>query len=175
METENGIRETIEAHVLATPGCSTRAVARAVGVDDSTADYHLRRLRKEGVLRCHDGRRQVSWWHRASGPFCPVLLDAIPIFRREGVAETARALEEWPTTASELARRCGVPLGQVRWNVEVLGQLGLLAKTRTGRAGLAAGARVCVEMAAAGRWCDRWGKCPFSTGEAPEARVARPL
>lgn len=159
---ETRYREIIEAYVKENPGTSTRTVARAVGVDDSTADYHLRRMQKEGLLQCHGRPRQVTWWHRDGGPWCPVLTAAIPAFRRDGVLAVARALDDFPVTTGELVERSGLPMGQVRWNVEVLGGLGLLEKSRTGRAALAEGATTCVEMAARGERCGQWGRCPVS-------------
>lgn len=43
-------RQEIVAVLRRYPGMSTRDVAEAIAVDEATADYHLRRLRKAGVV-----------------------------------------------------------------------------------------------------------------------------
>lgn len=43
-------RAAIVAAVRREPGMSVQGVARALGVDPSTADYHLRRLARAGAL-----------------------------------------------------------------------------------------------------------------------------
>lgn len=44
------------------PGACTRELAHALGVDDSTADYHLRRLQKAGlVVRLRPGKRTAHY------------------------------------------------------------------------------------------------------------------
>jgi predicted ArsR family transcriptional regulator len=151
----------VKSFLDANPGASTRMVARGLGVDDSTADYHLRRLRKEGHLAVDANGRETAWWTMTCG-FCPVLRRAIPAFRREGVAATALALDDWPITALVLAERTGLAPATVRGHLEVLEEAGIAVRTTRGRAARAEGAQPCIAMAQAGRRCERWGTCPVS-------------
>ena len=143
------------------PGASTHKVATALGVDDSTVAYHLRRLRREGkVLEQRQGR-ELCWYNAGRG-MCPVLRRMVPALRREETARVARALEETPQPATWLARRSGVPLGQVRWALLVLERAGLVARSSQGRVQLADGAEVCVRNALQAKGCEAWGQCPVS-------------
>jgi hypothetical protein len=130
-------------------------------VDDSTADYHLHRLRKEGRLALDLNGRETAWWAARCG-FCPVLRRAVPAFRREGVSATARALDEWPATALVVSGRAGLPATLVRAHLEALAQAGIAVRTSRGRAARAEGAQHCIAMAETGTRCDRWGACPVS-------------
>jgi len=50
-------RETILALVHASPGLCVRAIARRVGLNDTSADYHLRQLERAGkIVRRRRGR-----------------------------------------------------------------------------------------------------------------------
>lgn len=162
-------RALILDHLRATPGLSTRAVARAVGVDESTADYHLRRLRQSGGASSETVGREVVWYAGGCG-FCPILRQAIPVLRRPEALAVAMALDETPTSASRLAQRAGMRVGTVRWIAEVLEKCGILTKTASGRLTLHEGAHVCVSKAAGAQRCELWGKCPLSR----EAVVLQP-
>lgn len=159
METKH--RVLIESYVERNPGLNTRAIATGVGVCDSTADYHLRRLGKEGRVGLERQGRDLTWWRAGCG-YCPVLRKAIPAFRREGVAEAARALDLTPTTAAELATRAGLGIGVARWASNVLVQAGLARRSVRGRILLVEGAQRCVQMAEGATRCDQWGRCPVS-------------
>ncbi|HWH07791.1 MAG TPA: winged helix-turn-helix transcriptional regulator [Candidatus Thermoplasmatota archaeon] len=143
------------------PGASTRKVAHALAVDDSTAAYHLRRLRREGkVVEQRQGRERC--WYNAGRGMCPVLRQAVPALRREETARVAQALGETPQPATWIARAAGVPLGQVRWALLVLEKAGLVARSSLGRVQLADGADVCVRNALQAKGCEAWGECPVS-------------
>lgn len=154
--------------LAAMPGSSTRAVARALGVDESTADYHLRRLRRRGDVVAQAHGRELAWFLSGSG-LCPVLKRAVPAMRREEVLATARALDETPASARIVAERAGVPVGAVRWAAGVLEEAGLLERSRSGRLALRRGADVCIRRAAEGARCELWGRCEVS--RALEAQV----
>lgn len=158
---ENGSRLRIATHLAATPGASTRMVAQALMLDESTVDYHLRRMRRDGeALRERQGR-EVCWFVPKSG-LCPVLRRAVPAFRRAETARLALALDETPRTCLDLSARAGLTYGQARWSAAVLEQAGLARRTRQGRFLLAEGARLCVDKAARTERCDLWGSCPAS-------------
>lgn len=159
MDTE--VRRSIVAYVEETPGVSTVQVARAVGINQSTSDYHLRRLRKQGVLEHERQGRETLWFHARCG-LCPVLRRALPAFRRPGVSELATRLSQRPATASAISEETGMPYGAVRWNASLLEETGILARSLHGRMMLAEGAETCVAKAVAGERCDMWGRCPLS-------------
>ena len=161
-------RDRILEFLTATPGASTRMVARAMGMDDSSADYHLRRLLKERRLELDLHGRRVAWWPARCG-YCPVLRRAIPAFRREGVAATAEALGEWPVAAPEIARRAGLPLALARASLHALLDAGLATRTQRGRTARAEGAATCIAKAAGQATCDLWGACPLSRHAAAGA------
>lgn len=60
-------REAIVFLLRNAPGLSTREVALASGVDEGTADYHLRRLENAGVvLRRRRGRALAHYLNGVS-------------------------------------------------------------------------------------------------------------
>ena len=148
----------IHDYLRETPGASTQMVADRLGIDPSTADYHLRRLRKRGVVHAQPSGREVVWFVAGSG-LCPVLRHAVPAFRRSEVAAVARVLSEYPTSASRIARETDIDPGRARWAAEVLIRVGLARKTPTGRLVLAEGADVCIQRACSGEPCALWGAC----------------
>lgn len=151
----------IPALLAAAPGLSTRAVARGVGVDESTADYHLRRMRKRGHVVAEPRGRELAWFLSGNG-LCPVLKRAVPAVRRPEVLSVALALSETPASARAVSERSRVPVGAVRWAAGVLEETGMVARTESGRLFLRPGADVCVRRAAAGARCELWGRCEVS-------------
>lgn len=154
-------RARIAALLDSRPGASTRMVADALALDDSTADYHLRRLHKAGMVRMQRQGRELCWFNAGSG-LCPVLLRMVPALRREGTARVALALHDAPQPATLIAARAGVPVGQARWALRILEEAGILRRSMHGRASLAEGADVCVRNALEAKRCDKWGECPVS-------------
>lgn len=162
---DDGPRARIAALLDHEPGASTSKVALALRLDDSTVAYHLRRLRREGkVLEQRQGR-EVCWFNAGRG-MCPVLRRMVPALRREETARVALALDDSPQPAPWVAKRAGVPLGQVRWALVVLENAGLVARTAHGRVLLAEGADVCVRKALDAKGCDAWGECAVSRRQA---------
>lgn len=155
------------------PGSSTRGIARALSMDESTADYHLRRLEKLGLATRERAGREIAWFARGCG-FCPVLRRAVPILRREESLGIARALDDRPRPHAEVAARARVPVGSARWVVPLLVEAGIAEKTRGGRARLRDEARLCVEKAAASERCGQWGVCAVSRalGAEPPRRTS---
>ena len=169
---ETNQRETIGSYLRGTPGASTRMVAKAIGTDDSTADYHLRRMRKESRVAMEQSGREVTWWPGGCA-FCPILRRAIPALRRPGAQETARVLDDWPTTAADISLRSGAPVHRVRAAAAAFVRAGLAVRSRRGRVARAPGAQRCIAMARAGAPCDQWGRCEMSQrAPAPEASPA---
>lgn len=161
-----GPRARIADLLEAEPGASTRKVALALAMDDSTADYHLRRLRREGRVQVQRQGRETCWFNAHAG-LCPVLRRVIPAMRRTETLRVALALEDSPRPATHVAERSGVPLGQVRWALGVLERSGLVARTSRGRVQLAEGAAVCVGKAVQATRCDAWGECAVSRRGPP--------
>lgn len=112
------------------PGVSTRGVARALGVDDSTADYHLRMLHAAGrVARVR--------WGRVLAHF-PNGFDESSRLRRllaEDQRAVLAALEEagHALRAVDLARRTGFRVGSARWAMRLAVRAGLARRVGLGR------------------------------------------
>lgn len=157
----NAARLAALGYLSGCPGASTRMVARALGLDETTADYHLRRLAKQERLQSEMRGRERAWWP-IGGRHCPVLRRAIPALRREETRAAALALTRAPATANELADRARISLATARWSARVLADAGLAQRTRNGRIHLAEGATPCIALAAEGKGCDQWGKCALS-------------
>lgn len=169
METEHDTKERIHALLLQEPGVSTTHLARALDLDPSTVDHHLRKMRRASRVLSSPVGREMCWFAARSG-LCPVLLRAIPALRRPGVAALARSLDEFPQTAPSLAQRSGVDVEQVRWAGSVLVGYGLAQRSSQGFLRLAPGAGVCIARAAAGERCAEWGKCaPSKAWRAEES------
>lgn len=164
-------RKRIQRYLAATPGASTQMVAEHLGVDASTADYHLRRLRREARVTYETNGREVAWFG-AGCRLCPLLRAAAPAFRRADVALVALALDEIPSTIRALAEGADVETGQARWAFEVLRRVGIAQRSRTGRPQLVPGADLCVAKARAGEACDRWGSCAPSRKRMAEESQA---
>ena len=167
----DGLRERLLQVVTELPGAHTRQAAAAVGVPESSADYHLRRLVKEGKLLSEFSGRTRHWYARGCG-LCPVLRRAVPMLRREEARACAAALDETPATAIALATRAGVTLGTARWTASVLHEARLLARVRNGRVALRPGARTCLEKAVRAERCNEWGRCPVSVAFLAEQAAA---
>lgn len=149
------------------PGLSVRLVARASGVDESTANYHLRRLEKALCVAPQPVGRDLCWFASDCG-LCPVLRRAVPLLRRHEARALALALDETGLSASALVARTGVPVGTVRWLVPALVGAGLAERTSSGRARLRDGASTCVAKAMHGERCGAWGRCDVSIAWARE-------
>lgn len=154
-------KESIRRIVQQEPGVTTRRVAEAAGVDESTACYHLRKLEKEKLVVAEAVGRATCWF-AAESRFCPVLRRAIPAMSRAEVRLVAREAGPEPRPLCAVARATGLREGGVRWARDVLGEAGLFERARNGRLQLAPGAALCVSRALAAEPCDRWGECPVS-------------
>jgi predicted transcriptional regulator len=166
---ETTTSERVLRFVALRPGASTASVASGTQLDETTADYHLRKLRKAGMLVTEKGPRMRCWFPANRG-FCPVLRRAVPALARPEALAIARALDDLPRTATDVADRAGVSVGEVRWAATVLEQALLLQKSRAGLLTLREGADVCRGKAASAEPCDRWGRCPMA--EAWARRMA---
>lgn len=152
------LRDAIATRLQLEPGLSTVELARRTATDESTADYHLRRLRRAGAVVCERAGRELAWYSNGGG-FCPVLKRAIPAFRRPTVVALAQALDDQFRNASDLAARAGITVGEVRWAAELLRWAGVAEPSPSGRLRLVDGARVCMGRAMARAGCDQWGRC----------------
>lgn len=155
-------RASILEAVARSPGTSTRAAARSIGVTEWTADYHLRALAKEGIVTREIIGRERCWYKSSCG-FCPVIRRAMPVVRRpEALALSLAAEEATHLPLTVLSRRAGVPVGTARWAGEQLVDAFILERGRMGRLALRDGAGLCISRAASGERCELWGKCAVS-------------
>lgn len=152
--TPTSLRDVAVRLLHAQPGASTRAIADALGVDESTADYHLRRLRRAGQALSQRSGRELAWFANGSG-YCALQRRLLPALRRAGVADLARALDVEARSAASLADRAGLTVGEARWASEVLEACGAAERSASGRLRLRRDAEPCLLRALAGEPCAR--------------------
>lgn len=163
-------RTRIAAIVQAAPGSNTRTIAQQLALDASTADYHLRRLLKEGKVVQQRQGRELCWFSSRATP-CPVVRRLVVAFRREETRAVARALEEdLPKSSLSLAEETGIERQRVRWAMGVLTDIGIAERTRSGRVLLAEGASTCLAKGLSGEPCGMWGACPVSRKRVDEGQ-----
>jgi len=160
---DDGKRALILGRVAGLPGVGTRTLAGMLDMPESSLDYHLRRLHRDGQLVCDARGRSVSWFIAGQG-YCPVLRRALPLLRREETHHIALLLADTPQSVGSLVQETGYSLGLVRWNLSLLETAGLVERNVPGRAVLARGAETCRERAIAQERCDQWGACAISRG-----------
>ena len=126
--TREAVFETVRAH----PGATIRDVARAVGVDETTADDHLRSLWREDRILRERLCRGVSHYEAAAGYSTR---DRAWLSLTERAQATLRALAkcERPMRAIDLARMTGKPVGQVRASLYRAFALGLVRQPWPGK------------------------------------------
>lgn len=127
----NGVREPYLEAVRQDPGISTAEVARRLGVDDSTAAYHLRRLARAGIIVSEPAARHVA--HFAVGSVTPRERLLGHASRTGRAAYAVLRGESRPLSAPEVAERMGVNVGAVRYAMDQLVLLGLARKTTRGK------------------------------------------
>lgn len=124
--TRAALLQVVERH----PGLTTRAAAAAVGVDDSTAAYHLGKLRMEQQIVTRRFGRGTLHASVKLPPRERLLAAASP----EGRAALAVLEEDGGTLrAVDIARRADLPLRATRWAVGRLCRLGLVRKLPGGK------------------------------------------
>lgn len=170
MEANEEARNALLAQVKACPGAHTRTLAAAVGLSESTAAYHLKRLAKMGQVHSTLVGRDRCWFLSLCG-LCPVLRRALPVLRRPTVLRVAKALDDTPRSAPEIAEPLALARGTVRWATLALANAHLAERSRGGRTSLREGADVCLARATTGQPCDLWGRCPVSVSWLDEQRA----
>lgn len=113
------------------PGMSTRAVAAAVDVDESTAAYHLHRLRREGVVVAEEIGRVVAHYPAGWGDARARKYAALSAEARLVLAALDEA--QMPLRAADVARRLGARVGAVRHALSLAVRLGLARQPMRGR------------------------------------------
>lgn len=137
------------------PGSSVARVARELGIDHSTAAYHLRRLERMGIVqsrvigrtRCHF---VASRWQCETSRQAAVFMSA-----PGGRAVLERLASGGAWRANELSKATEIRVGRVRWIIRRGETCGLLERVRYGRYALALEARLCASHALSGSPCQR--------------------
>lgn len=156
--------------VAARPGASVQELADALGVDHSTAEYHLHRLERAGRVRAVRAGRVRA--HYASGaPYCPYLRVLLPQFRAAEDLALLRALAAGEARALDLARATGRDVPGVRWLLEKAARAGVVESPRYGAWRVRAACAPCLAHLDAGTRCGQWGTCAISREmtRAPDA------
>jgi predicted transcriptional regulator len=130
MQRQSTTREILAKILRERPGLTPADAARALGVDRTTAQYHLRRLVREGRAVTGGAARGMRY-------FPP---GAVPREAREAFIAAQRgsalldALRGKPgCTQSALARDLGVPRPSLAWHLDRLRKAGLVRAERQGR------------------------------------------
>lgn len=161
-----GTRARIVETLRESPGLGPSEVAEREGMHPSTADYHLRRLAREGrVTRVRSGRELHHYpvgegWCKRSRIVHARLTDAGRAVLRLGLDRGVfprRAIVEQGFSASA-----------VRWALELLGEVGVVERLAWGVYELPSRWQGCVVAALRERPCTVCNE----TGAAPEAREA---
>ena len=135
--------------------------------------YHLHRLSREEKISSSQAGREVVWFASGCG-LCPVLRRAVPAMRRAGVAPLALALTDEPIPLPIIAQDAGLSVGEARWGIQVLKEVGIAQTAWNGKPSLAAGADECVARSLAHEPCPLWGSCaPSRALEGASAIRAR--
>lgn len=160
-EADLGNRAAAYRFVREAPGASVSDVADALGVDHSTAAYHLRRLEREGrVVAQHVGRVRA---HVPNGEgWCPYLRRVLPRLRPEGAEPVLEALLDRAVFRVADARRRGVDEGKARWALERFQEVGLAEKVGHGRYRIPEGREAAARRALRGQPCPGGPSCPAS-------------
>ena len=113
------------------PGLSTRGVARGVDLDESTAAYHLSRLKKGGEVVAERLGRVVAHYPNGWGDEKARRIAALSIEARLVLSVLSEELV--PVRAVDVAKRSGLPREVVRHAIKTAVRLGLARRRRQGR------------------------------------------
>lgn len=130
---ENGVRRRTFEAVVEEPGRTSKAYADRVGVDRTTARYHLRILREHGLVVASRLCGRLRWFEN-HGRFGRFAMRALVLLRNEvnrGVLEVVRA--DPGVHIAEVARRLDVSKSAVCRKVGALADAGLVHVRRKGR------------------------------------------
>jgi predicted transcriptional regulator len=130
MQRQNTTREALAGLLHGSPGLTPADAARALGVDRTTIQYHLRRLVREGRAVTGGAPRSLRYFPPGAVP-----RDARAAFiAAQGEAPLLDALRHAPgCTPSALARDLGVPRQRLAWHLGRLRKAGLVRAERQGR------------------------------------------
>lgn len=113
------------------PGLSTRGVAQAVDLDESTAAYHLHRLQRHGEIIVERVGRIAAHYPNGWGDETARKYAALSAEARIVLAVLKE--ESMPLRPVDAARRTGIPLSAVRHALTLAVRLGLARRPRQGR------------------------------------------
>lgn len=113
------------------PGLSTRGVARAVDLDESTAGYHLGRLERSGEIVIERVGRAAAHYPNGWGDARARRYAALSAEARVVLAVLREELT--PTRPVDLAHRTGLPREAVRHALHLAVRLDLARRVRQGR------------------------------------------
>lgn len=122
-------RTAIEEHLVENPGAHIAQVARALDLDWSTVEYHVRVLRKQGrIIEMRIDNRRVIVQNGKRADIDPMALMTPP---RRAVYEAL--LETGPATATDISRRLGRARSGVLRHLMRLEEDDLVVRRRQGR------------------------------------------
>lgn len=119
-------RRELLQHVRDAPGSSTRALAQRVGLNASTAEYHLYRLAREGVIVQERVGNVVA--HYPSG-WGDARARAYATLNSEARAALAILADLGTARAAEVARWSGLDVQVVRHALDLAERRGLARRT----------------------------------------------
>lgn len=127
---EHAPRARLAALLREHPGLTPAHAARLLGVDPTTALYHLRRLAKEGLAIAEGPRRGARYF--AAGAHAPE--ERVRIVATQGAEDVLRTIEAAPgATKTQLAERLAIARASLAWHLTRLERAGLVRYERAGR------------------------------------------
>lgn len=123
-------RSRLHALLRDSPGISTAEAARALGVDPTTARYHLARLVRERLAVTEGPARSVRYFAAGS---VPPELRAAHVAAREGHEVLAAVRAAPGATKSALAAALAIARPTLAWHLARLERAGLVRCERAGR------------------------------------------
>lgn len=132
----NEVRKEVYALAAERGGVTPAEVARRLGISDTTASYHLRLLRRHGVLSSHAVGKRILFHPNGSGG-SPDERTAEFVLRQATPRRVLLAIAHDPRVPlRELASAAGLTISGVYWYVNRLEAQGLLVTRRSPRRGI---------------------------------------
>lgn len=127
---ENERRARIAELLRATPGLAAADAARILGIDSSTARYHLARMASEGLAVAHGSPRRPRYFAPGDMP-ASARDEVVAIAGSEAVLDRIRATPG--LSVEQLARAMGIGRSTLRWHLGKLARAGRVRLERCGR------------------------------------------
>lgn len=132
----SGARARLYDFVARSPGATVQEAARAAGICEATARYHLSVLARQGLLLALEHGHRLQYF-RNRGELGEAERLALAALRTPGAARLLRAVAaQASATRRDLCEALGVSRATVDWHLRSLARAGLVAEAREQGRGL---------------------------------------